>query len=480
MSKWASLPDIDLGQDIYETADIPDEQARTRDSDSESELVQPSFTPAAARNVENGTEGTIERTKIDVRSSRKLFDDRDVSPLPSTSTYTLHPRTRPGYSSSRDSRRSPLKEDEAEPETTFDKFRRLRLELEELEIDLKREEAAQKSAADEESTTEEEEDRDVVNARVKRRKGKGVPAERLLKEIKGMRGNLNRMEEKFEGSGEGDDEALSKQHQLLGRQLLSQLYAPTKKENGVIAEGEHGKDMKLKVPVMDVGKLEERLQELERFIGANEAEVDESHPLPPPLLSTLARLDHLLTLLTQPRHLDSISRRVKVLVSDLERLHESRKRLGDTRPINIALPSGITVVSSGDAREGAAPPTNPNTNGAAVNIPPDTLAKIDTLFALQPRLEPLLPLVPRLLTRLRSLATLHQSASAFSQMVGSLKEEAERLGESEKGVREVLGVLEGSLRENEERIKGNLEALEGRVEEVGRRLEETRKRRDGR
>ncbi|WAR56246.1 hypothetical protein PtB15_7B91 [Puccinia triticina] len=46
-------------------------------------------------------------------------------------------------------------------------------------------------------------------------------------------------------------------------------------------------------------------------------------------------------------------------------------------------------------------------------LPPDALHKLDRLYSLLPRLDPLLPLVPHLLSRLRSLAHLHTSADSF-------------------------------------------------------------------
>ena len=193
------------------------------------------------------------------------------------------------------------------------------------------------------------------------------------------------------------------------------------------------------------------------------------------MLRTLSRLDHLLTLLTQPRHLDTISRRVKVLVSDLERIHESRRKLGDTRPLNIALQGGMTL-STGSGSSTASPALGSSvmmsgTSSGGGNVPPDALQKIDSLFSLLPRMDPLLPLAPRLLTRLRSLQTLHQSSTTFSTDLGALQTELSRLGENEKGLDEVLKGVEESMKGNQERLEGNLSGLEQRLIELGKRLD---------
>lgn len=192
--------------------------------------------------------------------------------------------------------------------------------------------------------------------------------------------------------------------------------------------------------------------------------------MPASLVQTVSRLDHLLTLLTQPRHLDSISRRVKVLVSDLERIHESRRKLGDTRPLNVALSGGLTL-STGQDGAGAAKAPLSGDGPAAGSIPPDALQKIDALFALLPRIDPLLPLAPRLVTRLRSLSDLHASAASFGETLSELKRQVRDLDEGELGLREVVQGLERSFEENEARVKGNLEAMDQRVEEVLKRLD---------
>lgn len=169
-----------------------------------------------------------------------------------------------------------------------------------------------------------------------------------------------------------------------------------------------------------------------------------------------------------------------MLVSDLERIHDSRRKLGDSRPLNVALSGGMTLVTTSATGERApAPSPSASTSisggggggGAAAALSPDAQQKLDALFALLPRLDPLLPLAPRLLARLRSLSALHASAASFGETLAGLKGEVERLGEGEKGLREVLDGLEGSVRDNEARVKGNLEAMEKRVGEVVKRLD---------
>jgi nuclear migration protein JNM1 len=172
-------------------------------------------------------------------------------------------------------------------------------------------------------------------------------------------------------------------------------------------------------------------------------------------------------LLTQPRHLDTISRRVKLLVNDLERVHEARRKIGDNRPLNIALSSGITV-STGPPYAAA---LSGGTAAGEPALPPDALQKIDALFTLLPRIDPLIPLTPHLLTRLRSLSTLHSSSSSFHKDLQDTQENLEGLKRSEEFLKELLGGLEQSLKSNRQVVKNNLESIQGRIDAVMQRLD---------
>lgn len=56
----------------------------------------------------------------------------------------------------------------------------------------------------------------------------------------------------------------------------------------------------------------------------------QTSPLPLPLLPLVTRLNSQLALLTQPRHLDSISRRLKLLLSDLDRVSAAQQHRRQT------------------------------------------------------------------------------------------------------------------------------------------------------
>ncbi|BGP16372.1 hypothetical protein JCM10213_004915 [Rhodosporidiobolus nylandii] len=488
MSKYASLPDIDTGADVFETPDVPAEQSYSRDSDSDDDYHLPrTGSPTAQRRTQGGAQQgqqgneNIDGERIDPVEARRRFGAASLAaarrtggggdqkrptrrPLPSASVYTTGEDP-----------------DEREKETPLERLRRLRLEVTELEEEVRRNEAERVAAP---AAGEAE---DAAAPQVKKGKKREVSPAVILQQLQLLRGDLSGLEPSVEGVLEADGEKEPNEEEqdgqlaqkanastgLLAKLGLGGSAAPAPSASATVAAGAPTKEGEGEAKE---GELEKRLAELEKVVGAAEADVDETHPIPPPLLQTLTRLDHLLTLLTQPRHLDSISRRVKVLVSDLERIHESRRKLGDTRPLNVALAGGMTLTTGGAEGKPAplslgAPSSAGGAGAAASQLPPDALQKIDALFALLPRLDPLLPLAPRLLTRLQSLAALHASASTFGETLSGLKDEVERLGEGEKGLQEVLEGLEKSVKDNEGVVRGNLEALGTRVEEVGRRLD---------
>ncbi|KAK4045940.1 hypothetical protein OIV83_006503 [Microbotryomycetes sp. JL201] len=336
-------------------------------------------------------------------------------------------------------------------ETPVERLRRLRTEIAELEEDVQREKLQQQDLAD--SPMPEP----GISSSISRKKGEVTPAV-LLQQLQLLKGDIQAIEatqtsDKLANSS--SDPALLAKHRSTA---LSSSPSPPLK-NASVSEikalpsvpaqpNAAGRD--------EYSSLEARLAHIERLLGTQEADVDE------------------------PRHLDSISRRVKVLVTDLERLHEARRKLGDTRPLNVALSGGMTVTVGAIDKNvpltslGASAGPSSKSPSIPDAVPLDTLQKIDTLFALVPRLEPLIPLAPRLLARLRSLSTLHASAAEFSDDLAATKIELEKLTDGRDGLKEVIAELSQSLSENETRLKTNLDAMDKRMQALGERMDNLR------
>ncbi|KIO20564.1 hypothetical protein M407DRAFT_220326 [Tulasnella calospora MUT 4182] len=193
-------------------------------------------------------------------------------------------------------------------------------------------------------------------------------------------------------------------------------------------------------------EMDRRVAELEKLIGANNAAHDESSPLPPPLLPQINRMSNQLALLTQPRHIDSISRRIKVLVADLERQQAITKRAPNA-----------AGGSSKDQKEAG------STSSAPAALPPD-------LAPILQRLSPLLPTIPHLLQRLRTLSTLHTSASSFASTLAALEDEQKKVHGSLAELDESVTEVEKSIAENVSRVEGNLKGMEARLDDLMGRL----------
>jgi len=150
-----------------------------------------------------------------------------------------------------------------------------------------------------------------------------------------------------------------------------------------------------------IAKLDSRVGELERVVGSSSAALDETSPLPPPLLPMLTKLNTQLTILTQPRTIDSISRRLKLLLTDLDRIAAA----------NPAIQGTGTASGGGGGGQG-----KPVTSGAAAGGGSGGASAIqEQLTPILQRLAPHLPTLPHILARLRTLSSLHAAASDFQR-----------------------------------------------------------------
>lgn len=163
-----------------------------------------------------------------------------------------------------------------------------------------------------------------------------------------------------------------------------------------------------------------------------------------------------MTILTQPRHIDAISRRLKLLLSDLERAHQQQQQL----PQPHGQPSGSQRKPS--AGQSAVPSIPAGTST------PQVLA--EQLGPLVTRLAPSLPHIPHLLNRLRTLSTLHASAAELEGTLDALEKEQKATRSTLTELSTAIESVEKSLEDNRSVVRGNVESLEGRVEELMKRV----------
>lgn len=160
------------------------------------------------------------------------------------------------------------------------------------------------------------------------------------------------------------------------------------------------------------------------------------------------RLNNQLTILTQPRHIDSISRRLKLLLSDLDRASAAQHQIHRRHP-------------------------------SQPNAPPPPPGLQEQIFPLLSRLGPLLPHIPHILTRLRTLSALHSSATEFHTTLEDLVEEQKKSRNALLELEKAVETVETSLNENREVVKNNVSGLEERVNSLLGRLEDLHHERSG-
>ncbi|PWN32089.1 uncharacterized protein FA14DRAFT_162350 [Meira miltonrushii] len=487
-SKFAGLEGVDLDSpDVYETHS-PSPKSKSRgltnerrygssDSDSASDEGEYGDHEGNRRNRKIGqsdkagneiqqNKGDIIKTHLNAEEAAKRFRDAtgveskgvdfsssiqrrkkkaDYYPRTAatfeTTTYSLGSGS--GYKAQQETERgeTPWRQ-VGEKESSLDRFRRLRFELEELEKEVQGEKPEQ-------SQSKGEGDKDSH--------------EDLLPQLKALRQQLAGLNESG-AIGQSDQQSDAIKIQAEARRLLQQLSIASKAKDDAGQRGSDGTREQTKddeAPTSEMVKLSDldhRLAGLESLIGIQDALQSEAQALPRPLLPSLARIEHLLTLLTQPRHLDGISRRIKVLVSELERVHEARRKL---------MISG----EEGDVTRGEGTENGKGDGPSSINLAPETLKKLDTVLPILSRVDSMLPIVPTLLSRLQSLSSLHASSANFAHDVEALQGILKSSNMQSQEIKQMLGNLQSSLVENEQRTKDNLVIVEERIESITKRME---------
>ncbi|KAI7871513.1 hypothetical protein BDF14DRAFT_1719056 [Spinellus fusiger] len=184
-----------------------------------------------------------------------------------------------------------------------------------------------------------------------------------------------------------------------------------------------------------VNDLDERISKIEKLVGSSAGQGLEA--MPPSLsaaclISAMSKLEQQITILAQPRQLEMVARRIKVLNSELDRLNELKSgRKENTTSLGFGLgtpgilPSGLQTTAA--ALEGQ-PKEGP------VGLSNEAEEKVNHLFATMEKIDPLLNLTPALLTRLKALQGLHTEASTFGRSVKMISEEQNQMKQELKSL----------------------------------------------
>ncbi|KAF6760029.1 Dynamitin-domain-containing protein [Ephemerocybe angulata] len=212
--------------------------------------------------------------------------------------------------------------------------------------------------------------------------------------------------------------------------------------SGGNAESKDSLPASTKTDVQTLVEVDKRVEELERLVGSSNMSLDDSSPLPPPLLPMITKLNSQLALLTQPRHIDSISRRLKLLLSDLERAAAAQQH----------------------RRQGS--------QGNDASLGPSNHEQLLTIVN---RIAPSLPQIPHILSHLRTLSNLHSAAGEFQDTLKDLEQEQQKIHGGLQQLQAAVETVEHSLEENRTVVKDNVSGLDTRVNELLKRLEDIKR-----
>ncbi|OJA12987.1 hypothetical protein AZE42_06534 [Rhizopogon vesiculosus] len=387
-NKYANLPDIDTAPDVYETED-------RGDSDSD----EPSGPRTRIQRGGDASKEELDNSNlISAEEASRHFRRAERRRKASRFTYPPSPTSSQSRSPSPNRRPLPAR------------LRSLQAELTALEVEVA----------------------DPSNPALK---AEGVDAGEMIRGLVDVRRRLEKVRMGREGRGRLVGVVLGDGGRDGGEEDTEQIHDATDKavepKRNAVSD------------VRSVAEMDKRVGELEKLVGSVSATLDESTPITPPLLPMITRLNSQLTLLTQPRHIDSISRRLKLLLSDLERVSTAQAQKRQSQPSQA---------------------------GSAMTLHSTTTQ--DAILPLLSRLAPSLPHIPHILTRLRTLSALHASAGEFQGTMTALEEEQRKTREALEALKSAVADVEVSLEANRGTVASNVQGLEDRVDRVLSQLEE--------
>ncbi|EJD02790.1 uncharacterized protein FOMMEDRAFT_140646 [Fomitiporia mediterranea MF3/22] len=414
-NKYANLPDIDTSQDVYETEDVFPTRTRAGDSSEDESAGQTRTNGNGARAKADPGEGLDSTSLISADEAGKKFRKAERK-------RDHHPRSIFAYPAS--SPPSPTSPTHTRPLST--RLRTLQAELDSLEAELS----------------------DPSNPLLhgdENGEGAQIDPGELMRGLVDVRGRLEKVKKGREGRGRLVGVLLNAEKERQEKEV-SEIKREISRARSVDCKAGDGKkvDIEDETEKAALAELDRRVGELEELIGSSSIALDEASPLPAPLLPMLTKLNNQLALLTQPRHLDSISRRLKLLISDLDRLSTSQQHA---------------------SKRGQSHQTAQASQGGTQS------ALQEQILPLLARLAPHLPHLPHLLTRMRTLSGLHTAAADVQSTIGTLEEDQVRARGRLDVLSSAVEGVEKSLEENAEVVRKNVTGLEERIEMLVKRLD---------
>ncbi|KAL8983710.1 MAG: hypothetical protein Q9205_002130 [Flavoplaca limonia] len=213
-----------------------------------------------------------------------------------------------------------------------------------------------------------------------------------------------------------------------------------------------------------ISDFDKRLRLLEAALGMD------SIPLPTKdksasraVLPTLDGLERKISSISMSdTALDKISRQIRHMTDDAEKLTEARKAAAAQLTSNQ---------SSIERKRISATKTGPPITEATEDLA--QISKVNALYGALPTIESLSPLLPTVLDRLRSLRTIHADAANASDSLMEVESRQAAIAEDIKQWSDGLEKVEMAVRQGESSMRENMGVVDGWVKELESRIEKT-------
>lgn len=221
-----------------------------------------------------------------------------------------------------------------------------------------------------------------------------------------------------------------------------------------------------------------RLKELETSLGLASIPLPtQADTIPKPLLPTLDTLEQQVHLLatTTPASLDSMSKRIRLLTDEADRLNDKR-RAAKQSYIEMRAAAAEAGTVNGSGRTQSSGGSGGAYAGPSAAMPASILedtemeTKISALYNTLPTIETLAPTLPAVLERLKSLRILHASAADAAARVEHVEVHSKEMGEEIAMWRQGLDKMEIIVREAEATTQTNMATVEKWVKELEQRV----------
>ncbi|QPH00336.1 hypothetical protein C2857_003784 [Epichloe festucae Fl1] len=416
--KYAALPDLDSAPDIYETPELTDDNSTVPTTTNRAQSDDEFYDVDEDDEDNHG----ISRTRLRINEARSRF-------LPAANGADFSDRVdgkRKSYKASSRRQRilqegthelGDLSDDDDDDESLERKIARLKREVEEAKAEYEKRSSAASEA--------------------------GAESEKEVFPNEGL-GTLSQvLDDITRPLGLDTSRAATKAASRFPTSINQAEGVPT--EDGATYTVTYAPSYEQSHALAKAADFDRRLLMLERALGLGSSSATEagSNGLPRAILPTLDSLEKQIVTLSQAStsSLDAISRRVRTLASEQDKLNDSREK---AKTLREEL-----------GKQGPAPADES-----------EQVSKINALYGILPTIESLTPMLPPLLDRLRSLRAIHADAATASQTLERIESQQTEMAGELKQWKEGLEKVEHAMKDGDSLMKENVKVMEGWIKEL--------------